>query len=145
IFTPTPVAAVPAPVAPAASADSPSPTPTQSPKPQTQNFQPPPRPPENIIQVSGVLDIDVQRGGNGQLLDLARYGKRRPSDTFVPKELIRRFRLRQGSLIAGTAWPAEGKFPNPKMKFIESVDGLTIEERKARPDFAAYTTISPDK
>ncbi len=157
IFAPTPLAAppiveAPAPLAPlsTASADRPSDAsflpsnPSQ--KIQTQNPPtPPPRPPENIIQVSGVLDIDVQRGGNGQLLDLARYGKRRPSDTFVPKELIRRFRLRQGSLIAGTAWPAEGKFPNPKMKFIESVDGLSIEERKARPDFAAYTTISPDK
>ncbi|MEI6862118.1 MAG: transcription termination factor Rho [Verrucomicrobiota bacterium] len=92
-----------------------------------------------------MLDIDVLRGGNGQLLDLARYGKRRPSDTFVPKELIRRFRLRQGSLISGTAWPAEGKFPNPKMKFIEAVDGLSIEDRKARADFTTFTTVSPDK
>ncbi len=106
---------------------------------------PPLRPPENTIHVEGVLDIDVQHGGNGQLLDLARYGKRRPSDTFVPKELIRRFRLRQGSLISGTAWPAEGKFPNPKMKFIEAVDGLSIEDRKARPDFTTFTTVSPDK
>ena len=103
------------------------------------------RPPENLIQVEGILDIDIQRGGNGQLLDLSRYGKRRPSDTFVPKELIRRFKLRQGSHIAGTAWPAEGKFPNPKMKFIEAVDGLSIEDRKIRPDFTALTSMSPDK
>ena len=59
--------------------------------------------------------------GNGQLLDRAKNGKRRPTDVFVPKELIRRFKLRQGSLVAGTAYPAEGKFPNPKMKFIEKV------------------------
>ena len=101
--------------------------------------------PENVIQVSGVLDIDIQKGGNGQLLDLTRYGKRRPSDTFVPKELIRRFKLRQGSLITGTAWPAEGRFPNPKMKFVESVDGLSIEDRKAKHDFIALTSMSPDK
>ncbi len=103
------------------------------------------RPPENVIQVGGVLDIDIQKGGNGQLLDLTRYGKRRPSDTFVPKELIRRFKLRSGSYITGTAWPAEGRFPNPKMKFVESVDGLTIEERRDRPDFTALTSMSPDK
>ncbi|HEY8932535.1 MAG TPA: transcription termination factor Rho [Rariglobus sp.] len=101
--------------------------------------------PENVIQVSGILDIDVQKGGNGQLLDLTRYGKRRPTDTFVPKELIRRFKLRQGSLITGTAWPAEGRFPNPKMKFVESVDGLSIEDRKAKHDFVALTSMSPDK
>jgi len=103
------------------------------------------RPPENTIKVSGVLDIDTTRGGNGELLDLARFGKRRLTDTFVPKELIRRFHLKQGSIISGTAWPAEGKFPNPKMKFIESVDGLSIEERKARPDFIKFTAVSPDK
>jgi transcription termination factor Rho len=107
--------------------------------------QPPVERVENVIQVGGVLDIDIQKGGNGQLLDLTRYGKRRPTDTFVPKELIRRFKLRTGSYITGTAWPAEGRFPNPKMKFVESVDGMTIEERKDRPDFTALTSMSPDK
>ncbi|MBC8038929.1 MAG: transcription termination factor Rho, partial [Opitutaceae bacterium] len=107
--------------------------------------QPPVERVENVIQVGGVLDIDIQKGGNGQLLDLTRYGKRRPTDTFVPKELIRRFKLRAGSFITGTAWPAEGRFLNPKMKFVESVDGLTIDERKDRPDFTALTSMSPDK
>ena len=100
---------------------------------------------ENVIHIEGVLDIDLQKGGNGQLLDLSKFGKRRPSDAFVPKELIRRFKLRQGSVIGGTAYPAEGKFPNPKMKFIETVDGLTIDERRAKLDFTALTTVSPDK
>jgi transcription termination factor Rho len=134
---PTPASAAPAenaPVAPAASAPAPSPA-----------VQPYERPPENLIQVQGILDIDVQHGGNGQLLDVARYGKRRPTDTFLPKELIRRFKLRAGSHIVGTAWPAEGRFPNPKMKFIEAVDGLSIEDRKAKPDFTALTSMSPDK
>ena len=48
-------------------------------------------PVENTIRVEGVLDIDLQRGGNGQLIDIGRGGKRRPTDPFVPKELIRRF------------------------------------------------------
>ncbi len=100
---------------------------------------------DNLIHVEGVLDIDKQKGGNGTLLELQRFGKRRPTDVFVPKELIRRFKLRQGSLIAGTAYPAEGRFPNPKMKFIESVDGLSIDERKAKWDFTSFTTISPDE
>ncbi|HEX2099091.1 MAG TPA: transcription termination factor Rho [Candidatus Synoicihabitans sp.] len=101
--------------------------------------------PENVIRVEGVLDVDPQKGGNGQLLDLARFGKRRPSDAFVPKELIRRFKLKPGSVIAGTAYPPEGRFPNPKMKFIESVDGLSIEERRAKLDFTALTSLSPNQ
>jgi len=101
--------------------------------------------PDNTIRVEGVLDIDMSKGGNGQLLDLAKNGKRRPTDTFVPKELIRRFKLKSGSTIGGTAFPPEGRFPNPKMRFIETVDGMPLEERRARPDFASLTTVSPDK
>jgi len=102
-------------------------------------------PPENLIQVEGILDIDLNKSGNGQLLDLTRFGKRRPSDTFVPKELIRRFKLKQGQIIGGTAYPAEGKFPNPKMKFIESVDGMSLEERRMKADFINLTTVSPNQ
>ncbi|EIQ00457.1 transcription termination factor [Opitutaceae bacterium TAV1] len=131
----------PAPVAPASAPAQAAPsTPApDAPKPEKEEK------PDNTFPVSGVLDIDTQKGGNGQLLDLSRYGKRRPTDAFVPKELIRRFKLRQGSFITGTAFPAEGRFPNPKMKFIESVDGLTIEERRAKIEFTQLTTVSPDE
>jgi transcription termination factor Rho len=105
-----------------------------------------PAPPfDNTIRVEGILDIAVTKGGNGQLLDMAKNGKRRPTDTFVPKELIRRFKLKAGSLVGGTAFPPEGRFPNPKMRYIETVDGMALEERRAKPDFAALTTVSPDK
>src|SRR5450432_2663894 len=83
-----------------------------------------------VIRVEGILDIDLAKGGNGQLLDMGKNGKRRPTDPFVPKELIRRFKLRAGSLIGGTAFPPDGRFPNPKMKFIERVDGLEIDARR---------------
>jgi transcription termination factor Rho len=106
---------------------------------------PAPAAPENVIRVEGVLDIDNFKGGNGQLLDLAKNGKRRPTDTFVPKELIRRFKLKPGMLVAGTAFPPEGRFPNPKMRFIETLDGLPLEERRGRLEFTAFTTVSPDK
>ena len=100
---------------------------------------------DNTIAVSGVLDIDTGRGGNGALLDPERYGKQRPSDTFVPKELIRRFKLKQGQFITGTAFPPEGRFPNPKMRFIETVDGMSIEDRRAVWDFLNLTTVSPEE
>ena len=100
---------------------------------------------DNTIHVEGILDIDVTKGGNGQLLDMAKNGKRRPTDTFVPKELIRRFKLKAGSMIGGTAFPPEGRFPNPKMRYIETVDGMSLEERRDKLDFAALTTVSPDK
>ncbi|MBI5691168.1 MAG: transcription termination factor Rho [Verrucomicrobia bacterium] len=104
-----------------------------------------PAPVDNSIRVEGVLDIDLQRGGNGQLIDITRGCKRRPTDTFVPKELIRRFKLRAGSMIGGTAFPPEGRFPNPKMRFIETVDGVPLEDRRARFEFTTLTTISPNQ
>ncbi len=106
---------------------------------------PAPAPVENTIRVEGVLDIDIQRGGNGQLIDINRGGKRRPTDPFVPKELIRRFKLRSGSMIGGTAFPPDGRFPNPKMRFIETVDSVPLEDRRAKFEFTTLTTISPNQ
>ena len=100
---------------------------------------------ENTIRVEGVLDIDIQRGGNGQLVDVSRGSKRRPTDPFVPKELIRRFKLRSGSMIGGTAFPPDSRFPNPKMRFIETVDGVALEDRRAKFEFTTLTTISPNQ
>jgi len=135
IFVPTPVAA------PLAAQPVPAPgaTPTAPAGPAPAPYV------DRTIHVEGILDIDLSHGGNGQLLDMAKNGKRRPSDTFVPKELIRRFKLKPGMMIGGTAYPAEGRFPNPKMKFIESVDGIPLEERRSKWDFTALTTVSPDK
>ena len=147
VFVPTP-----APVAASAPVAPPNPAPIFTPsanaapaaKPPGQPFVPTPYV-ERTIHVEGVLDIDITHGGNGQLLDMAKNGKRRPSDTFVPKELIRRFKLKPGMMIGGTAYPAEGRFPNPKMKFIETVDGVALEDRRAKWDFTTLTTVSPDK
>ena len=133
------------------SLSAPAEQPAASPKdaPATPNApaaQPSATPPaDNTIHVEGILDIDITKGGNGQLLDMAKNGKRRQTDTFVPKELIRRFKLKAGSLVGGTAFPPEGRFPNPKMRFIETVDGMALEDRRSMIDFASLTTISPDK
>ncbi len=131
-----------------AAADTPAPSaqtpPAVTPTP-TEGSAPAPAPVENTIRVEGVLDIDIQRGGNGQLVDIARGGKRRPTDTFVPKELIRRFKLRTGSMVGGTAFPPDGRFPNPKMRFIETVDGVQLDDRRAKFEFTTLTTISPNQ
>jgi transcription termination factor Rho len=133
-------------VAPVATSLAPLATETGTVAPAAASTPPPaPAPVEHTIQVEGVLDIDLQRGGNGQLLDLARGGKRRPTDTFVPKELIRRFKLRTGSMIGGSAYPADGRFLNPKMRFIETVDGVPLEDRRQRWEYTALTTVSPNQ
>jgi transcription termination factor Rho len=115
---------------------------TASPASPTPSPAPAPVQPDNSIRVEGILDIDNSR--NGALLDLAKHGKRRPTDPFVPRELIRRFHLNQGSMITAQATP-DDRFPNPKIRFIEKVDGLDIEARRRAVDFANLTTITPDE
>ncbi len=119
------------PDAPASSAPD---QPAQQPSQQQQ--------PDNSVRVEGILDIDNSR--NGQLLDLARYGKRRPTDPFVPRELIRRFKLNQGSVVTALATP-DGRFPNPKVRFIEKVDGMDVDERRRMIDFPNLLTITPNE
>lgn len=130
-----------------APAESSAPAQGAAPSPATSPNGAPPSAPAapETIRVEGVLDIDLQRGGNGQLIDISRGGKRRPTDPFVPKELIRRFKLRTGSMIGGTAFPPDGRFPNPKMRFIETVDGVPLEERRGKFEFTTLTTISPNQ
>jgi len=117
------------------SSAAPAASPTPSPAPA-------PVPPDNSIRVEGILDIDNSR--NGALLDLAKHGKRRPTDPFVPRELIRRFHLNQGSMVTAMATPDE-RFPNPKIRFIEKVDGLDLEARRRAIEFANLTTITPNE
>jgi len=103
---------------------------------------PAPAQPDNSIRVEGILDIDQSR--NGQLLDLARFGKRRPTDPFVARELIRRFHLQQGSIITAQATPDQ-RFPNPKVRFIEKVDGMDLNARRAAVEFINLLTITPNE
>ena len=86
-------------------------------------------PRDNEIEVSGILEILENK--TGQLIDPSRNGKTKPDDPFVPRELIKRFKLKQGSLIEAKALHND-RFPNPKVRFIEKVDGALLEERKGR-------------
>ncbi len=109
---------------------------------QPQGQQQPAAPAINEIRVKGVLDLTNDRAGS--LVDPAKGGKLRPTDPYLPKELVRRFKLKQGSYIEATATP-DPRFPNPKVRFIEKIDGVTVEERMRMIDFTQLTTITPDK
>ena len=99
-------------------------------------------PNENQISVSGILEISPSK--TGQLLDPSRNGKTQPTDPFVTRELIKRFRLKQGHFIEGQA-VFNDRFPNPKVLFIETIDGATPEERKGRYSFQQLVSIAPEE
>ena len=95
-----------------------------------------------IIEVQGIFDLSQNQ--NGILLDPARGGKTRPSDTYVSRELVRRFSLKRGQYIVGNAHKGSS-FQNPKLRFISTIDGVPCPERKRVMDFANLTTIAPDE
>ena len=96
----------------------------------------------NKITVSGILELSKNK--TGQLLDPARNGKARSTDPFINKELVRRFKLKSGNFVEAVAIH-DDRYPNPKVRFIEKIDGLTVEERKKKLKFQELTTITPDE
>ncbi|MEM1221143.1 MAG: transcription termination factor Rho [Verrucomicrobiota bacterium] len=96
---------------------------------------------DNEIIVSGILELLPNK--TGQLIEPNRNGKTTPNDPFVPRELIKRFKLKQGNLIVGKA-QHNGRYPNPKVRYIDTVDGVPLEERKGRFSFQQMTTIAPE-
>lgn len=95
-----------------------------------------------IIDVGGIFAPTTNN--NGVLLDPKRGGKTRRSDPYVPKELVRRFNVKKGQYITAKAHQANGH-PNPKVRFIETIDGLPCVERRKMPAFQQLTTIAPNK
>ena len=67
-------------------------------------------PKDNEITVTGLLEILPNK--TGQLLEPARNGKTTPNDPFVPRELIKRFKLAAGNTIVAS--PTTQNFQIPK-------------------------------
>lgn len=96
----------------------------------------------DAMEVSGIFAPTANN--NGILLDPKRGGKPRPSDPYVPKELAQRFNLKKGQFITAKARQAEGH-ANPKVFYVETVDGLSCLERRKAPSFRQLTTIAPNE
>ncbi len=92
------------------------------------------------VEVEGLLALNENKSGT--LLDPSRGGKTTPHDPFIPRELIRRFKLKKGSIIKADALPDKTR-PNPRVKFIHTVDGEPLSERKKLFRFDQLTTIQP--
>ncbi|KAF0094167.1 MAG: transcription termination factor Rho [Puniceicoccaceae bacterium 5H] len=98
--------------------------------------------PRDSIPVAGIFE--PQNNKSGVLLNPENHGKSRPADPFVPREMIRRFKIQRGSYVEGFG-QADGKHPNPKVRFVEKIDGVKVEERKRVLSFEHLTTITPNQ
>lgn len=94
------------------------------------------------VQVEGIYEPNKNKAG--QLLDPSRNGKRRRTDPYLPRELVRRFKIKRGSWIVGQAHTGH-RLPNPKIRYVNSIDGLRVDRRKTCIEFSQLTTITPDE
>lgn len=92
------------------------------------------------LRVEGVLEAGKKCF---HLLDPKRRGKTAPQDPLLPQDLASRFKLKGGSYIVGEAY-LEGRYSPPKIKFIDTIDGLKPEEHRGKFSFSQLTTITPD-
>ncbi len=93
-----------------------------------------------IVDVCGIFAPTTNN--NGVLLNPKNSGKTKPTDPYVPKELVQRFNIKKGHFIVGKAHQAKGH-KNPKLRFIETVDGVNCIERRKLTSFQNLTTIAP--
>ncbi len=100
------------------------------------------QPSDTANLVEGVLEISDKKCGI--LLSPKKNLKHKPTDPFVPAEFIKRFRLKRGSYVVAQA-QKDPRFPNSKVRFIESIDGLSLEERRRFADFSQLSSIAPEK
>lgn len=98
---------------------------------------------DNEITVEGIIESDDE-SKSARLLDLKYHGKPRPTDPFVPRELIRRFKLKEGRFVTGKAYQND-RFKNPKVFFIQTVDNMSLDARKKCHQFSQLTIVAPDK
>ncbi len=68
-----------------------------------------------------------------------------PEDTFVPTGLIKKYQLREGSIISGLGTEGDGKNNNLKLAEIETVNGVSLEESARIVQLWNQTSINPSE
>ena len=89
----------------------------------------------------GVLELHPN--GYGFLRDPENNYQRERTDPFVPGTMIDKFNLREGVLIRGMVQQGRGK-QGPRIKEIETVNGMTPEEYGDVKNFDQLTPINPE-
>ncbi|MCQ9369908.1 transcription termination factor Rho [Corynebacterium sp. 35RC1] len=102
-----------------------------------------------LQQVAGILDIV---DNNVAFVRTSGYHPG-PADVYVNNQMIRRLGLRAGDAIVGqvrlgheqTAGRGRNRQKYNPLVRVDSVNGMTVEEAKGRPDFSKLTPLYPNQ
>jgi len=92
------------------------------------------------VPVEGLLDLRDEGYGFLRTGGYLSSGK----DVYVSLSQVRRFALRKGDFLSGASRPASSSEKYPALLRIDTVNGMTPEEAKARPRFEDLTPLFPD-
>ena len=94
------------------------------------------------VEGGGILEIGNE--GFGFLRQAKNNFLPGEDDIYVPPGLINQFKLREGSEVVGQVGQPRRPGQKPLLVSLETVDGLSPEERMERPHFKELTSIDPE-
>ncbi len=99
---------------------------------------------DNVItgSVTGVLELHPK--GYGFIRAPENNYASESSDAFVPSSLIDKHGLREGIMVTGGVGPGS-RGQGPRLKSIESIDGMTLEEFQQVKKFDDLTAVNPNE
>lgn len=98
--------------------------------------------PFEIFPAKGICEI--LKNKSGQLLDPSLHGRVSNADPFLPPEFIKRFKIKTGCSVEAKV-SHDPRYSNPKVRFVDAVDGLSMNERKKYRSFQQLTTVTPNE
>jgi transcription termination factor Rho len=102
-----------------------------------------PRPNESAaepVDVQGLVDLRDE--GYGFLRSTGYLPGR--NDAYVSASQVRRFGLKKGDFISGTARPAASNEKYPALLRVDEINGMTPDDARNRPRFEDLTPLFPD-
>ncbi|MBV8162003.1 MAG: transcription termination factor Rho [Acidimicrobiia bacterium] len=93
------------------------------------------------VLVEGLLDLRDEGYGFLRAGGYLASGK----DVYVSLSQVRRFALRKGDYVSGTSRPASSNEKYPALLRIDTINGMTPDEARARSRFEDLTPLFPDE
>ncbi len=93
------------------------------------------------LEVRGGI-LEIMNEGIGFLRSDYRIG---PDDVYVSQAQLRRYELRNGDMVIGNVRPPRESERHYGLIKVETINGLSPEEARRRPNFEDLTPIFPDK
>ena len=87
--------------------------------------------------------IEIRKDGGGFLRQSSNDLMAKDSDPMLPKDLVQRFALKNGSLIVGSGFCSSGH-QSARVNKVDTIDGQTPSEYRRNKSFKKRTVIDPD-